>query len=121
MRFDADPGAILSVRLRNAAGEVLSASYDAGTYPSFIVDRSGTRGFPHRFMVDRAIWSAPQGTTATDMRLIVDRSSVELFGMGGEASGTMLQYFASPPDRLEIVAEGESVGLTDLNVRSLHA
>ncbi|WP_375382979.1 GH32 C-terminal domain-containing protein [uncultured Sphingomonas sp.] len=120
LRFEADPGAILSVRLRNAAGEMLSACFDAGTYPGFVVDRSGTRGFRHRYMVDRAIWSAPQGTTTTDMRLIVDRSSIELIGMGGEASGTMLQYFASPPDRLEVIAEGGAVALMQLEVRSLN-
>ncbi|RYY13239.1 MAG: hypothetical protein EON55_10730 [Alphaproteobacteria bacterium] len=119
LRLEADAGAILCVRLSNAAGETLSASFDAGTYPGFLVDRSGTHGFRHRYMVDRATWSAPQGTTASDMRLIVDRSSIELFGMNGEASGTMLQYFASPPDRLEVSAEGGSVGLPELHVRSL--
>jgi levanase len=119
LRFEADPGTILSVRLFNAAGEILIASFDAGTYPGFVVDRSGTRGFRHRYMVDRAIWAAPQGTTATDMRLIIDRSSIELFGMNGEASGTMLQYFASPPDRLEVVADGGQVTLSRLAVRSL--
>ena len=118
LRIEADPGAILTVRLSNTAGETLAASFDAGTYPGFRVDRS-TRGFRHRYMVDRAIWSAPPGTTATDMRLIVDRSSIELFGMSGEASGTMLQYFASPPDRLELLAEG-GVALPELRVRSLH-
>lgn len=119
LQFEADPGAVLSVRLLNAAGEMLIASFDAGTYPGFVMDRSGTRGFRHRYMVDKAIWPAPQSTTATDMRLIVDRSSIELFGMGGEASGTMLQYFAAPPDRLEVVAEDGRVALHEFNVRRL--
>lgn len=121
LQFETDPGAMLLVRLLNAAGEVLTASFDAGSYPGFMVDRSRTRGFRHPYMADRAIWSAPQGTTGTDMRLIIDRSSMELFGMGGEASGTMLQYFASPPHRLEIVAEGGQVTLSKLQVRSLGA
>ena len=119
LRLQADPGSILSVRFRNAAGETLSASFDAGTYPGFLVDRGGTRGFRHPYMVDRVTWAAPPGAAATDMRLIVDRSSIELFGMNGEASGTMLQYFASPPDRLEIIAERGSVSLSELHVRSL--
>lgn len=119
LRLKADPGAILTVRLGNARGETLSASFDAGAYPGFLVDRSGTRGFRHRYMVDRATWSAPPGTIATDMRLIIDRSSIELFGLGGEASGTMLQYFASPPDRLEVIAEGGAVTLIELGARGL--
>lgn len=121
LRIEADPGAVLSVHLRNAQGETLSASFDAGTYPGFVIDRSGTRGFRHRYMVDRAIWSASPGTTATDMRLVVDRTSIELFGMGGEASGTMLQYFSSAPDRLEVNAEGGAVTVLELTVRSLTA
>jgi levanase len=121
LRIEADPGAMLTVRLRNAEGETLGASFDAGTYPGFLIDRGGTRGFRHRYMVDRAIWSATPGTTKTDMRLIVDRTSIELFGMGGEASGTMLQYFASPPDRIEVIAENGTVALPMLNVRSLKA
>lgn len=119
LRIEADPGAVLTVRLSNAAGETLSASFDAGTYPGFVIDRGGTRGFRHRYMVDRAIWSATPGTTKTDVRLIVDRTSIELFGMDGEASGTMLQYFASQPDRIDVVAENGAVALSALNVRSL--
>ena len=121
LRIEADPGAMLTVRLRNAAGETLSASFDAGTYPGFLIDRGGTRGFRHRYMVDRAIWSAISGTTRTDMRLIVDRTSIELFGMDGEASGTMLQYFAAPPDSIEVVAEDGAVALPALSVRNLKA
>lgn len=119
MRIEAEPGAVLSIKLRNPSGETLTVSFDAGTYPSFQIDRSGTRGFRHRYMVERATWAAPHGTTATDLRLIVDRSSIELVGMGGEASGTMLQYFASPPDRLEIVTEGSAARLAELQVRAL--
>lgn len=121
LRIEADPGAVLSVHLRNAQGETLSAAFDAGTYAGFLIDRSGTRGFRHRYMVDRAIWSAPPGTTATDMRLLVDPTSIELFGMGGGASGTMLQYFAAPPDRLEVKAEGGAVKVSELTVRRLTA
>jgi hypothetical protein len=94
LRIEAGSGAMLTVPLSNASGETLSASLDASTYPGFVIDRGGTRGFRHRYMVDRAIWSAISGTTGTDMRRIVDRTSIELFGMDGEASGTMLRYFA---------------------------
>lgn len=121
LRAEADPGALLSVRLANAAGEVLKIAFDAGSYPGFVVDRSGTRGFRHLYWVDRAIWAAPPGTTQTDMRIVVDRSSIELVGHGGEVSVTMLQYFSSPPDRLEIVAERAGVGLPVLMARTLQA
>ena len=119
LRLKADAGAVLSVNLRNAGGEVLTVSFDAGSYPGFMIDRSGTRGFRHGYMADRAIRAAPQGTTETDLHVFVDRSSIELVGMSGEASGTMLQYFASPPDRLEIVADGAAVTLRELRVRNL--
>jgi fructan beta-fructosidase len=119
LQLQADAGAVLSVRLRNAAGETLSAAFDAGSYPGFLIDRSGTQGFRHRSMVDRAIWSTLPGTTTTDMRLVVDRTSIELFGMRGEASGTMLQFFSAPPERVDIVAEGGAVALPDIRIRSL--
>ncbi|MHB8285107.1 MAG: GH32 C-terminal domain-containing protein [Caulobacteraceae bacterium] len=106
--IQADPGVAVTIRLSNAAGEVLEAGFDAGAYPGIFIDRSGARGFRNRWFADKAIWSAPPGTTATDLHLTVDRTSIELFGFGGEASGTMLQYFATPPDRLEVTAEGQA-------------
>ena len=70
----------MTIRLSNAAGEVLAAGFDAGPYPGFFIDRGGTRGFRSRWFADKATWSAPPGTTTTDLRLIMDRTSIELIG-----------------------------------------
>ncbi len=112
LEIQADPGATVTIRLSNAAGEVLAAGFDAGAYPGFFIDRGGTRGFRSRWFADKAIWSAPPGTTATDLHLIVDRTSIELIGFGGEASGTMLQYFTDPPERVEVTTKGQAALLT---------
>lgn len=114
-------GARLTFALRNRGGEALVTLVDAGNYPAFSIDRSATRGFRHRYMTDRAIWAAPPDTLATDIRLIVDRSSIELVGHGGEGAVTMLHYFDAAPDRLEIVAENGAVALGGLTVRTLRA
>ena len=119
LRIEAERGAAVTLRVCNAQGEVLVAGFATAPYPGFLIDRSGTRGFRNRWFTGQAIWSAPPGTTTTDLRVILDRTSIELIGAGGEASGTMLQFFSAPPDRLEILADGAAATLLDLTARTL--
>lgn len=119
MRVAASPGALVSVRFRNSGGEALTAGFDAGNYPGFFLDRGGAHGFSHRYFVDRFSWAAPPETRETDLHLVLDRTSLELFGLGGEACGTIQHYFDAAPDRLEIAAEGAPVAVTNLRVRTL--
>ena len=69
-------------------------------------DRGGTRGFSHRFFADKFACAARPGTREVDMHLVFDRCLLEVLGFGGEMSGTVLHFFAAPPDRLVVEAVG---------------
>lgn len=118
--IDAKPGAVVRIVFTNGSGEKLVAGFETGNYPGFFLDRGGARGFDHRHFVNRFAWAAPSETHRADLRLILDRTSLELIGLGGEASGTILHYFEHAPDRMQIVVDGAPAALSDFHVRALH-
>ncbi len=112
-----EPGAVAVLRWTNGAGEVLEVGFDQAAAQVF-VDRGGARGFSHRFFTGRFACAAPPGTHEIDLHLVFDRCLLEVLGFGGEMSGTVLHFFAAPPDRLVVEATG-SVTIHLLDVTQL--
>lgn len=120
-RVKLDGGARLALRLLNTAGEVLEAGVDASSFGGFYLDRTHTRGFQHRYFVNRFSSALPPDTRETDVHIILDRSSIELLGEGGSAAATALYFSEQPFNRLEITALDGNAELTDITISTLHS
>lgn len=104
-RLVLDPGAVAVLRWTNGAGEALEVGFDQAAAQVF-VDRGGTRGFSHRFFSDKFACAGRPGAREVDLHLVFDRCLLEVLGFGGEMSGTVLHFFAAPPDRFVVEAVG---------------
>lgn len=117
IRLTCAPDSVTSLRLANGDGEYLEVGYDPGpAVGSVWVDRGGARGFRHRFFTDKMSWAPPPDGAPLDLRLVFDRCSLELFAAGGTGCATLLHFFAAPPDRLELAADGK---LPEVTVHAL--
>lgn len=99
------PGSRMLLRISNEQGERLDAGLDQNTYPGFFVDRSRLSGFEHPFWHHKAIHSILHDFTRFDCHIVVDRCSIELLGMEGEAALTLLHFFKFPPTLIEVSVE----------------
>ena len=111
----------VTVTLSNPAGEKVVMTYDpkAGT---LACDRrqSGVTDFSRDFP---AVTVAPTFATAKgklDLRVFVDRSSVEIFGNGGRFAMTNLVFPGSPYTTLTVSAGGGKARIDDLKVYSIN-
>lgn len=112
-------GAVFIMRFSNEQGEVLDAGFDGGDFGGFFIDRGKTTGFSHRYFVNSLSYALAPETYNTDMRLILDRTSVELLGERGAASGTALYFSTHLFDRLTLLVEGGEATVNQLKVRTL--
>ena len=111
----------VTVTLSNPAGEKVVMTYDpkAGT---LACDRrqSGVTDFSRDFP---AVTVAPTFATAKgklDLRVFVDRSSVEIFGNGGRFAMTNLVFPGTPYTTLTVSAAGGKARIDDLKVYSIN-
>lgn len=111
----------VTVTLSNPAGEKVVMTYDpkAGT---LACDRreSGVTDFSRDFP---AVTVAPTFATAKgklDLRVFVDRSSVEIFGNDGRFAMTNLVFPGSPYTTLTVNAAGGKARIDDLKVYSIN-
>lgn len=111
----------VTVTLSNPSGEKVVMTYDpkAGT---LACDRrqSGVTDFSRDFP---AVTVAPVFATAKgklDLRVFVDRSSVEIFGNGGRFAMTNLVFPGSPYTTLTVSAAGGKARIDDLKVYSIN-
>lgn len=111
----------VTVTLSNPAGEKVVMTYDpkAGT---LACDRrqSGVTDFSRDFP---AVTVAPVFATTKgklDLRVFVDRSSVEIFGNGGRFAMTNLVFPGKPYTTLTVSAGGGKARIDDLKVYSIN-
>lgn len=111
----------VTVTLSNPAGEKVVMTYDpkAGT---LACDRrqSGVTDFSRDFP---AVTVAPTFATTKgklDLRVFVDRSSVEIFGNGGRFAMTNLVFPGTPYTTLTVSAAGSKARIDDLKVYSIN-
>ncbi|MGP2687597.1 GH32 C-terminal domain-containing protein [Serratia nevei] len=114
-------GAVFTLRFSNSQGESLDVGFDGGDFGGLFIERGKTAGFSHRYFVNSFSYALAPGTRNTDMRLILDRTSLELLGDKGAASGTALYFSTSHFDRLTLLVEGGEATVNQLKVRTLRA
>lgn len=104
--------------LVNASGERVDMYYDGTT---FNVDRSksGLTGFSADFAKTS---SAPVNSDSdyVDLRIVVDKASVEVFGDGGKFVLTNLVYPAKPYGKIEFSTDGKKTKVTDLKIYKIN-
>ncbi|MBL4676308.1 MAG: glycoside hydrolase family 32 protein [Mucilaginibacter sp.] len=109
LKFNTQASNNYSVILSNAAGESLTVGYDAKTM-RYYIDR--TKAGQTKFnKVFAQIAYAPRLTTSmdTDLQLVVDASSIELFADGGLSVLTSQFFPKKPYTRLSIVNHGMEI------------
>lgn len=112
---DAD---VIGFQLFNEKGEEVDMCYNL-LENKFTMDRrnSGITGFSPAFATAT---SAPvTGQKEYTLRLLVDKSSIEAFGNGGEFAMTNLVFPSEPYNRLSFYAKGGSYNVTSLTVYPL--
>ncbi|MFH8839171.1 glycoside hydrolase family 32 protein [Streptomyces sp. NPDC017868] len=111
-------------RLRAKGGQAVLVGYDAVRERLF-VDRAAsgrtdfTRYFAGRTEAPLAAVRAPDGSRTVRLRILVDSSSVEVFGGAGEAVVTSLVLPDPDADGIAFTAEGGTVRITELAVHRL--
>lgn len=119
--FSADlrQGQTLDFSLRNAEGEYVAMSIDPKA-DTFSMDRrqSGLTDFSEHFPAV-TVSPALNGTGKYDVRIFVDRSSVEAFSADGHFAMTNLVFPASPYKTLTFSSKGGNAKISDLKVYTL--
>ncbi len=118
MTIDARKAKSVTLRLEGETGENVTMTYDpvASTF-SFDRRESGIVDFSDDFP---AVTVAPtfEKDGRIDLRLFIDRSSIEVFGNGGRFSMTNLVFPASPYKTLSVSADGNA-RLSDVKIYEL--
>ncbi len=120
-QFDADKKGKVELTLGNSAGEEAVIVYDAATRTaSFDRTRAGVSDFSQRFP---AVTVAPthEKTGRVELRVFVDRSSVEVFGNGGEFVMTNLVFPTEPYLNLSVSAPEGGAKLSGIKVYAVGA
>lgn len=111
---DTTTAARFGLRVRVGAGEQTSVGYDRARGALYF-DRSRSGQAPPGFETPQVVIMAPR-EGAVELRILVDRSSVEVFADGGRVCLTN-QIFPGPASRgVEAFAEGGEVRLMGLEV-----
>ena len=105
---------MITMSLVNAGGERVDMTYDGS---SFSVDRSksGLTDFSTDFPVKT---TAPvySKNNSVELRIVVDKASVEVFGDNGRFVLTNLVYPGKPYSKIEFATDGKKAKVTDLNI-----
>ena len=117
--FNATDSDLVTFKLSNAQDENVTMKYDAKNH-TMSVDRrqSGVVDFSDKFPT---ITTAPtfEKDGKINLRIFVDRSSIELFGNNGEFTLTNLVFPNSPYTTLSIDSKNGATKLDDLKIYSL--
>jgi len=119
VRLRLDARAVAALRFVNGVGEALVLGYDQDAARLF-VDRGGAHGFANPLFTSTFATARRPGARDVDLHLVLDRCTLEVIGLQGEAAGTFLHFFAKMPDRLVIEATG-SVQISFFELRRLVA
>ena len=119
LSFEATSGDVVSFTLSNKDGDKVVMKYDAKNRKmSFDRRESGIVDFSQKFP---AITVAPtyENSGKINLRVFIDRSSIELFGNDGEFVMTNLVFPNSPYTQLSIDSKNGDTNLNDLKVYDL--
>ena len=114
--IDAGKSRSVDIKLSNAAGENVTISYDPAAHTlSFDRRESGITDFSQDFP---AVTVTPTFETdrTLQLRIFVDKSSIEVFGDGGRSVMTNLVFPNSPYTTISVASEEGSARISDLTV-----
>lgn len=109
------------IRFSNKEGEYIAAGYDYFSR-RFYIDRRNATGavISETFAGIHILPFDIEGFQELDMRIILDKSSIELFAMGGKAVMTDTFFPSSEFDRVTLYAENGKVSLANVSVTRLN-
>lgn len=119
MDIEASKAKTVNIGLSNSQGEKVMMQYDpAAATLSFDRTQSGITDFSEGFP---AVTVTPTHETSgrIALRIFVDRSSIEVFGNGGEFVMTNLVFPRTPYTTLSVSAEGGNAKIENLKIYSL--
>ncbi|WP_293669185.1 glycoside hydrolase family 32 protein [uncultured Parabacteroides sp.] len=108
------------IRFSNPEGESVSVGYDCFNR-RFYIDRrnAAARVFSDKFAAIHILPYAIESLDVLDLRIILDKSSVEMFVMDGKGAMTDTFYPSSGFNKVEVFAENGKVSLAELSVTEL--
>ncbi len=118
--LDAQKAAKVDITLSNKGGDKVVMVYDAAAHTlSFDRTKSGVVDFSDAFP---AVTVAPTFETdgKVQLRLYIDRSSIELFGNGGRFAMTNLVFPTAPYDSMSVSSTGGKAKISDIKIYSLN-
>ena len=119
MDIEASKAKTVNIGLSNSQGETVVMQYDpAAATLSFDRTQSGITDFSEGFP---AVTVTPthEASGRIALRIFVDRSSMEVFGNGGEFVMTNLVFPRTPYTALSVSAEGGNAKIENLRIYSL--
>ena len=117
--IDAQNSTIVNITLSNNSGEKTVMRYDSGSHTlSFDRTESGLTDFSENFP---AVTVAPthEENGNVSLRIFVDRSSMEVFGNGGQFVMTNLVFPTQPYTTLSVATETGNAKIENLKVYSI--
>lgn len=92
------------MRIENQGGEFVSIGYDVSS-TSLWIDRGHLSGFSNPFFTDK--FSTALGeTTILDLRVVFDRSTLEVYAMNGLHTATLAVFPRDPLTHISVSGEG---------------
>lgn len=119
--FELQAGSLLILRFSNVSGEVLDVGFDGGDFGGFFIDRGRMTGFSHRYFVNRFSQSVRPGVLNSDIRLVLDQTSLEILADKGSVSGTSLYFSTYNFDRLTLLVENANATINNFKVLALRS
>lgn len=119
--FELDDAEYFGIKVRKGSDEETVVGYDTDQLKMFI-DRelSGKTSFNSSFTEVQEVSLEPQNNRIT-MQILVDWSSVEVFGNEGQLSMTNQIFPSESSDQIEVFAEGGTVQLVSLDFWQLQS
>jgi len=106
MDIDAKPADIITITLQNKKGEKVLMTYDiAGNTFSTDRTKSGDISFSNEFP---AVTTAPTHGVIRQLRIFIDRSSIEVFDADGKMSMTNIMFPNEPYNTLNVKSNKKS-------------
>ncbi|WP_342659163.1 glycoside hydrolase family 32 protein (plasmid) [Sphingomonas sp. NY01] len=119
LRFTFDLDHRTVVQFGNGAGEFVEIGCDPRpAIGSLWINRGGAKGFSHPFFTDKFSCALSPGAKTLPLRLVLDRCSLEVFGDDGTMCASLLHFFGTPPDRLEVAVISPGGMIPSLSLRS---
>lgn len=117
--IDAQKARSVEIELGNGSGDRTTMLYDPAAHTlSFDRTKSGLVDFSQDFP---AVTVAPtfENKGKTNLRIFIDRSSIELFGNNGQFAMTNLVFPTEPYSTMSVKATGGKAKISDLKIYSI--